>query len=421
MPKAIKKFLVFSGLFIATLCTTTLAGADHWNYFAWTDYPDGKPPGFDWEWVLKGMWFSVPFLTFLTFHEFGHYIVARIHKVKTSLPYYLPFLWGGGVPMIGTMGAVIRLQQGARTKKQYFDIGIAGPLAGFVVGVILLVIGFTNLPENDSIYLIHPEYEELHSAHGVEYQDELESYYSEFFEEKRQAYTSDVRDSLYQTGDFEMLPEELPVQTVTYFGKNLLYMGLEWLLVPKDKIPPGGFEVMHYPFLFSGLFALLFTALNLIPVGQLDGGHILCGLVGFKRFTKWSPILFSVLVFWSGLGLGFLPLESNSYSVMLGVVVYLAILYGALIKVFSSPAKTVLVVLVICCLQLVLRVLIPELQGYYGWGLFLIILSRFIGVFHPPSLDEGSGLSKGRKVLGVCALIIFVLCFTPYPVELLEF
>ena len=140
-------------LFLATLLTTTLAGAELCfgksilsGDFSWNDF-------------LLGMNYSVPFLFILSVHEFGHYFTARYHNVSSSLPYYIPFYLPIIFPFsIGTFGALIRLKEHVPSLKKNFDIGIAGPLAGMVAAMIVLIYGFTNLPDADYIFLIHPEY-----------------------------------------------------------------------------------------------------------------------------------------------------------------------------------------------------------------------------------------------------------------------
>src|SRR5690606_12811327 len=112
--------------------------------------------------ILKGLYFSGPFLGILTVHEFGHYIAAQLHRVKVTLPYYIP-LWFGfiAMPSIGTGGACIRIKEFVTSRNKYFDIGIAGPLAGFVVALGVLFYGFTHLPPPEHIFTIHPEYEQF--------------------------------------------------------------------------------------------------------------------------------------------------------------------------------------------------------------------------------------------------------------------
>jgi membrane-associated protease RseP (regulator of RpoE activity) len=156
MNKATKTLLIQIGLFILTIGTTTLAGAEwmHGRVFFYGSNPMGLSQ------FLKGFEFSIPFLIILTAHEFGHFFTARFHKVKVTLPFYIP-LWLGfipGMPSIGTMGAFIRLKSFVYSKKQHFDIGIAGPIAGFIVALAVLFYGFTHLPPAEHIYFIHPEY-----------------------------------------------------------------------------------------------------------------------------------------------------------------------------------------------------------------------------------------------------------------------
>src|SRR2546428_4105944 len=127
------KFLINIVLFILTFFTTTAADV------AWLNQDPYDLGNFS-----KGLTYSILILLVLTCHEFGHFFAARIHKVKTTLPFYIPFPLV--FPSFGTLGAVIRMQSPARTRKALFDIGIAGPVAGFVVTVAILVYGYTHLP-----------------------------------------------------------------------------------------------------------------------------------------------------------------------------------------------------------------------------------------------------------------------------------
>ena len=155
-------------LFITTLITTTLAGAEAMSakFFLLVDKPYklNFPDDF-----WQGFHFSIPFLTILTCHEFGHYFTARYYKIKTSLPYFIP-LWASVLTSlsIGTMGAVIRMTGRTRSRKEFFDIGIAGPLAGFVVSLGVLYYGFTHLPPLEYIFKIHPDYQK----YGANYAEE---------------------------------------------------------------------------------------------------------------------------------------------------------------------------------------------------------------------------------------------------------
>ena len=425
MLDKIKKISIFIGLLLLTVVTTTLAGAEHQNYFSWNKL-DGNPYDYymTWDWFVYGFYYSVPFLLFLTCHEFGHYFMARYHKLKSSLPYYLPFwLPAMGIPMIGTFGAVIRLKSLTKTKRQFFDVGIAGPIAGFVVAVIFLVIGFLTLPPAEKITEVHPEYAQLIEEYGEDYHSHLKAHYEEETAREREYYTRGGRDSLLATGQYSDLPDEYPGHSVAFFGTNLLYEGLAYLLVDDKTAAPQGFEIMHYPFLFAGLLSLLFTALNLIPVGQLDGGHILYGLLGYDKFRKVSPYIFLVFLFYAGLGLdfGFIAFGEGASALLLSMVFYVLGLYFLLIKVFFSKKKVILIALGLVCAQLLLKAGFPDIKGYSSWLFYLFLLSRMIGVFHPPSIDETVPLDRKRKIWGVVALVIFVLCFTPYPLEILEF
>src|SRR5688572_20670788 len=157
-----KRVLIQVGLFIITVITTTLAGAELTYSKSILFTPD-----YSWNDFLSGFEFSIPFLFILTVHEFGHYFTARYYKIKVSLPYYIPIPPLPILLNIGTFGALIRLREKVYSKKQNFDIGIAGPLAGFVAALFVLYYGFANLPAPEYIYKFHPEYEQ----YGLNYAD----------------------------------------------------------------------------------------------------------------------------------------------------------------------------------------------------------------------------------------------------------
>ncbi len=352
-------------LFIVTFITTTLSGAE-WRYgqTIWGD--------FDWHDFRSGLAFSFPFLLFLTVHEFGHYFTAKKYNVKASLPYYIPLWFAGIVPSIGTMGAVIRIKDFIQSRKQHFDIGIAGPLAGFAIALGVLYYGFTNLPPQDYLFRIHPEYLEM----GENWQEE--------------AYNR---------------------EGVFYLGKNLLFRAFEEWVVEDSSRLPNAYEVIHYPWLFAGFLGLFFTALNLLPIGQLDGGHILYGLVGYEKHKIISTGLFVLLVFWAGLG--FFD-RSDQESLLMYVPLSGIITYYLFGRLDMRSSQKVILVLSVVLGQLLVIYFFPEVRGYSGWMVFAFLIGRFLGVYHPPALFD-QPLNTGRKILGWLALIIFILCFSPEP------
>ena len=354
-------------LFLATFVTTTLAGAE-WSYgrsvymegFGWSDFVSGLP-------------FSISFLSILTVHEFGHYFTARFHGVKSSLPYYIPL---PPFPLsIGTMGAIIRLRQRVYSNIQNFDIGLAGPLAGFILALGILFYGFTNLPPKEYIYQIHPEYE----AYGDNY------------------------------ADYVYMSNEGVVDIVV--GKNLLFMFFETFIADPERMP-NPHELMHYPFLFAGFLALVFTSLNLLPIGQLDGGHVLYGLVGYKRHKQIATVAFLLLLAYSGMGL--LKPTDPIDGLLINIPLYLGFLYFALKGLRLSTRDTIMYASVLFAIQFSTSWFFPTLEGYSGWMLFAFVIGRFLGIDHPPCLIEVP-LDRNRKILGWVALIIFVLSFTPAP------
>ena len=378
-------------LFVTTIITTTLSGAE-WigsgSIFYSEDYSFDD--------FLSGLYFSIPFLGILTVHEFGHYFTARWYKIKVTLPYYIPFWFQ--IPLIGTMGAVIRIKEGIKSRKEFFDVGISGPLAGFVVALGVLYYGFTHLPEPEHIYSIHPDYEEF----GLEYEDHVYSY------EYQRQYDSVNFKKLYPDGEFEAL-SSYPIITL---GSNLTFQFFEKYVVTDPSRIPNAYEMMHYPWLFAGYLALFFTALNLLPIGQLDGGHVLYGLFGFERHKKISEFLFFALIFYAGIGL--ISPSTELAEMLWHVPLYLAALYFLFGKLDKRPADKWLIAVFILTGQFLISFYDPNIKGYMGWLVFAFIIGRVIGVYHPPAYYD-QPLSLKRKILGWVSLFVFVISFSPAP------
>ena len=151
MAKETRRIVFQIALFIATFFSTTVAG-NEWAYGRNIFFS----PDYGWQDFVNGLSFSVPLLFILTVHEFGHYFVALYHKVKTSLPYYIPVPPIPFLPSIGTMGAVIRLRSRPHSNIQNFDIGLAGPLAGFIAALIIMIYDFSTLPPAEHVFTFHP-------------------------------------------------------------------------------------------------------------------------------------------------------------------------------------------------------------------------------------------------------------------------
>lgn len=370
-----KTIAIHAGLFIISFITATIAGMEWVNGSLLLISDSAKE--IDWwskENIYQGLRYSMVFLGVLSFHEFGHYFTARYHNIKTTLPYYIP-LWLGFGLSFGSMGALIRIKQTILSRKKYFDIGIAGPLAGFVVALIVLIYGFTHLPELDYLFKYNPDYAK---------------------------YGKDYAQYVYQDIDFGVFK----------VGKNLLFIILENLLVDDPSRIPNGYEMIHYPIIFAGYLTLFFTALNLLPIGQLDGGHITFGLFGTKNSRIISAILFVIFVFYAGLG------WTNPFMSDMDLLITIPLQLGLYYFIFAriSPRKKDVVLLTVATfsIQFLLSFLFPGIEGYQGWLFFAFILGRFLGVYHPGALDQRP-LSPTRKVLGWICLIIFILCFTPKP------
>lgn len=372
MKSALKIIGTHAGLFILTFVTTTLAGAE-WVYGKSVFFSDFTMIDF-----YNGMHYSVPFLLILAAHEFGHYFTARHYRINTSLPYFIP------LPPInlslGTLGALIRIRERIHSKKQNFDVGIAGPLAGFVVTIGVLLYGFTHLPPPEYVFQFHPEYEQ----YGLDY-------------------AMFVYDPL-------TMPEGVIDVTI---GKNLLFVFFEKFIGDPSRIP-NPHELMHYPYLFAGFLSLVFTSINLLPIGQLDGGHVVYGLFGFEGHKKIATVAFILFMFYAGLG--FVHPSESPDTLFWKIPLYILIVYFSFYGLRLSRRDTLMYAVGLFVVQYVFLFLFPTVKGYTGWLLFTVIIGRFIGIQHPPSAIE-EPLDSNRVILGWIALIIFAISFASNPIE----
>ena len=174
---------------------------------------------------------------------------------------------------------------------------------------------------------------------------------------------------------------------------------------------PAMSEVIHYPYLFAGFLALFFTALNLLPIGQLDGGHVIFGLFP-KRHKEISLVAFILFIGYAGLGI--ISPYSSVEDLMLWIPLYVGFLFICFGKSGLSMQNRITLALSIAAIQYGLVYFKPELQGYQGWLFYGFLLGRIMGLRHP----EVSGfrqLDTTRKILGILAIVVFILCFSPEP------
>jgi membrane-associated protease RseP (regulator of RpoE activity) len=281
-------------LFALTLATSTHLGAFH--YLGFLDDFRGAlamPTPF-WPILVRGFWYSGTILAILGCHELGHYFACRYYDVDATLPFFIP----APPPFVtGTLGAVIRIREPFPSKRALFDIGIAGPIAGFVVTVPALFLGMAL----SHVARVPPSFA------GAE------------------------------------------------LGEPLLFKLASSMIFGSV---PDGYSVNLHPMAFAAWFGMLATALNLFPIGQLDGGHI-------------------------------------SYSVLGQRSVYVT--YGAVGVLLS-------------------------LTFFAGsWAFFAVLIVAMLIVFgrhHPRVWDEDVPLDRTRLLLALCALVIFVVCFTPAPITI---
>lgn len=333
--------------------------------------------------ALDGLLFAVLLLLFLGTHEFGHYIAAVRHKVRTTLPYFipLPFLF------IGTFGAVIRIKEQVSDSRKLFDIGIAGPIAGFIVSLIILIAGFVFMPG--------PEY--IHNFPG---HDQVQEYVSEH-------------------GTYPNEPLSIENGDVMVLGNTLLYGFLASFF---ENVPPM-WEMYHYPFLFAGWLGLFFTALNLMPVGQLDGGHILYCLIGYRRHQIFARVFFIGLVSLGGIGFvpilaTFLEPYDTSYHTLswsIWALIAFAMLYRGMRRNLAWTLWGWGVAVVTTLVSVLFVVGYNPTAGFMIWFVWSLFVLFLVGIEHPPVMIE-KPLTPGRKILGWLAMVVFILCISLTPV-----
>lgn len=277
MPHKLTKIHVL--LFILTVITTTIAGA----------MLSGVNPLENPDKIYLGLRFSLPLLFILMVHELSHYLMSRKHHVSASLPYFIP-----APSLIGTFGAIIKMKPPIFDRRALIDIGASGPIGGFAVAIIAVIIG---LGYSDII--------PLEEARKIE-------------------------------GGFSL-------------GNSILFYILAKIVL---NINPDKYEIVLHPVAFAGWIGFLVTSLNLLPIGQLDGGHITYALFG-ERHEWIAKAAIPVLI-------------------LLGIIFW---------------------------------------EGWLIWA-FLMIL---IGYKHPPVVYPQIQLDRKRRVIGWVTLLIFLLTFTPIP------
>ena len=237
---------------------------------------------------IGGPAYSFTIILILLGHELGHYFISRRHGMKATLPFFLPF----PLPPFGTLGAVIRMESAVSSRKALFDTGVAGPLTSLLLSIPAIAIGL-------KLSVLIP--------------------------------TSHIKEGTIRLAD------------------PLLFSFIQKLILGEI---PENYDILLHPIGYAGWVGLFVTALNLLPIGQLDGGHI-----AYALFGKKSRAIFLIAI-----------------SIM------------AFITVFYNP----------------------------GWVLLLILMILF-GFRHPPPMDDLTPIDGKRKLLGMIAFLAFLITFTPAP------
>jgi membrane-associated protease RseP (regulator of RpoE activity) len=301
MPKFQDRVWLHVLLFALTVVSTTIAGAEHyWAFIA--EFRVVNPPPIATIKalalvLLPGLWYSATILAILGCHELGHYFACRYYAVDASLPFFIP------IPFLltGTMGAFIRIREPIPSKRMLFDIGIAGPIAGFAVAVPALFLGL-------------------------------------------------AMSNVVPT------PAVMPPGSAT-LGEPLLFRIATWFIWGN---PPGMYTLNMHPIAFAAWFGMLATALNLFPIGQLDGGHICYAVLG----------------------------QRSTYVTFVMIAVAVALCY------FST--------------------------SWVVWTVLIVVMLAMFGPRHPRVFDEQVPLDHTRILLALFAVVMFIMCFTPAPIRPME-
>jgi membrane-associated protease RseP (regulator of RpoE activity) len=278
-------------LFAITLVLTTLVGAAHYYSFIVEFGRVDAPLG--WYLLPQGLWYSGSLLAILGAHEFGHYALCRRYDVDATLPYFIP----APIPLTGTLGAVIKIREAFPTRAALFDIGVAGPIAGFLVLVPLLFWGL-------SMSTVLPSPTE---GAGV------------------------------------------------FLGEPALF---RWAATLMFGAIPDNMSLNIHPMVFAAWFGMLATALNLLPFGQLDGGHITYATLG--RLAT--------------------PISLATVAVAVAMNVFIS-------------------------------------TSWAFMTLMMVVMLFLLGPRHPRVLYEHEPIGAGRVAVALFALVMLVLCFTPAPIE----
>ncbi|NPV56778.1 MAG: site-2 protease family protein [Anaerolineae bacterium] len=304
-------------LFILTLISVLLTGA----LYGLDSMPEGNLLQIILTFIQRGLPFAISLLAILGVHEFGHYLMGRKHGVHVTLPYFIPMPFSP----FGTMGAFINMKEVPRNRRVLLDIGIAGPLAGLAVAIPVMWLGLHQSQLNALPLATQPGGTLSLEGNSI----------------------------LYLLMKYLAFGQLLPAPT-DYGNLSPLLYWIRYFFTGRP-LPLGGMDVLLGPVAWAGWAGLLVTGMNLIPAGQLDGGHIFYTLFGHKAANRFMYVIVGALVL-----MGF------------------------------------------------------AWNGWWLWAALIFLMGRA----HAEPLDQITTLDTRRKVVAGIGLLVFMLTFVPVPLFL---
>ena len=381
-PAGGKDHRIAGTLLALTFITTTIQGALYWKGFSDPGSPWSFAVAFETTNLLWGfLTFSLPLMAILIVHESAHFITARRHGLRPSLPFFIPL---PPIGYFGTMGAFIRMRDPLPDRRSLFDVGASGPIAGFIVAIPLLILGSilttgaaVDLPDTHDPIIVADGFEVDLATIGevgltmdpavpgiwfieVESTADDWTYSGTAIVQTGGTAIQDTFSGELDAGkralhSFTVPEDAVSVQITIRWDDGLVRFGDPLIVKALDPLIGGDGDHLTHPLFFAGWVGVFITGLNLLPLGQLDGGHVSRAVFGDK--ARHVAVL----------TMGFLIILSFWFQM---------------------------------------------------WLVLALLVFFFMGTDHPPPLNDRTALDPSRRILAVVVLAILLVSFVPVPIIL---